>query len=303
MKITNKAGLPEALVNAVRNDSYNRGKSDISVTQLIDSPYIRFLRKQHREELEEDVADRIWSLMGQSIHTILERANLSGLVEQRLFVDIGTTERPLILSGQFDHLENGILTDYKMTSVWAVIYGKADWGRQLNVLAYMCRVKGMEVKKLQIVAILRDWSKSKVGKDDNYPNTQVVAIPIEMWTPERQEEYILERKNAHFYESNPCTDEERWAKPGKFAVMKKGRKSALRLLDSTDEAHKWVADNFPDSALAILPTSPEKLPKDTLYINQRPATYGRCESYCNVSKFCPVWQEYIKKLSPDREAA
>ena len=276
MKLTNKIGLPDALVNAVRNDGYSRGQSDISVTQLIDSPFIRHLRQQHADELTEDVSDRIWSLMGQSIHTILERANLTGLVEQRLFVEINGHK----LSGQFDHLENGVLTDWKMTSVWSVVYGKTEWGKQLNVLAYLCRLKGLTVNSLQIVAILRDWSKSKAGKEDNYPDTQVVTIPITMWTPERQEEYVLERINAHFHDGTiPCTDDERWVKPGKFAVMKKGRKSALRLLDSKDEAEKWIVENGEGTEIV-----------------ERPATFNRCELYCNVNQFCPVWKEYMAKL-------
>ena len=273
MKLTNKIGLPEALVNAVRNDGYSRGAADISVTQLIDSPFIRHLRQQHASELTEDVSDRIWSLMGQSIHAILERANLSGLVEQRLFADVAGKK----LSGQFDHLENGVLTDWKMTSVWAVVYGKPDWGKQLNVLAYLCRLKGLTVNSLQIVAILRDWSKSKAGKEDNYPDTQVVTIPITLWTPERQEEYVLERINAHFHDGTPpCTDDERWVKPGKFAVMKKGRKSALRLLDSKEEAEKWVVENGEGTEIV-----------------ERPATFNRCELFCNVNQFCPVWQQVM----------
>ena len=273
MKLTNKIGLPEALVNAVRNDGYSRGQSDISVTQLIDSPFIRHLRQQHAAELTEDVSDRIWSLMGQSIHAILERANLTGLVEQRLFVEINGHK----LSGQFDHLENGVLTDWKLTSVWAVVYGKTEWGKQLNVLAYLCRLKGLTVNSLQIVAILRDWSKSKAGKEDNYPDTQVVTIPITLWTPERQEEYVLERINAHFHDGTiPCTDDERWVKPGKFAVMKKGRKSALRLLDSKEEAEKWVVETGEGTEIV-----------------ERPTTFSRCELYCNVNQFCPVWQQVM----------
>ena len=290
MKLTNKAGLPEALVNAVRNDGYSRGQSDISVTQLIDSPFIRHLRQQHADELTEDVSDRIWSLMGQSIHTILERANLTGLVEQRLFVEINGHK----LSGQFDHLENGVLTDWKLTSVWAVVYGKTEWGKQLNVLAYLCQLKGLTVNSLQIVAILRDWSKSKAGKEDNYPDTQVVTIPITLWTPERQEEYIKERLGLHFSETViPCSDEERWVKPGKFAVMKKGKKSALRLLDSEKEAEAWCMDNA-DAGVNITTGLLEM--SNGITIVERSATFNRCELYCNVNQFCPVWKEYMAKL-------
>ena len=59
--ITNKHGLPEALVRAVRNDPYTGG-GDISVTKLIDSPQRRQLWRQHEADIEEDVSERIWSL-------------------------------------------------------------------------------------------------------------------------------------------------------------------------------------------------------------------------------------------------
>ena len=35
MKITNELGLPEPLVDAVRNDGYTKGNADFSVTGLI----------------------------------------------------------------------------------------------------------------------------------------------------------------------------------------------------------------------------------------------------------------------------
>jgi hypothetical protein len=54
MKITNRFNLPEVFENFVRADKYTRGKSDISVTQLIDSPSIRIKRQQFEDYLEMD---------------------------------------------------------------------------------------------------------------------------------------------------------------------------------------------------------------------------------------------------------
>ena len=283
MNLTNKSGLPEALLSAVRNDSYSRGNSDISVTQLIDSPMIRRLRAKHKDEIEEDVADRIWALLGQSVHTILERANLGGLVETRVF----WTFDEIKLSGQFDHLENGILTDWKMTSVWSVIYGKTSWGSQLNVLDYLCGLNSHKVEKLQVVAVLRDWQKSKAN-EEGYPNNQVVVVPVKRWSTQEQEKYIVDRLRLHFYSEPTCSDLERWVKSGKFAVMKKGKKSALRLLDSEKEAETWCMDNA--FAGVDITTGLLAMPMG-ITIVERPTSFGRCENYCNVSKFCPVWNK------------
>ena len=41
MKITNKTGLPDSFLNFARDDKYTKGKADISVTTLIDSPRVQ----------------------------------------------------------------------------------------------------------------------------------------------------------------------------------------------------------------------------------------------------------------------
>jgi hypothetical protein len=84
MQLTNRLNLPDALVAAIANDSYVGG-GDISVTKLIDSPQIRTLGRKYKDSIVVDVSERIWALMGQAVHTVLERANTSAVVEQRLF--------------------------------------------------------------------------------------------------------------------------------------------------------------------------------------------------------------------------
>ena len=64
MKYTNKFNLPESIVNAVKRPSYSRGKSTISVTQLINSPQIVALREKHSDDIEVDVSDQVWALFG-----------------------------------------------------------------------------------------------------------------------------------------------------------------------------------------------------------------------------------------------
>ena len=73
--ITNKHGLPQSIVDAVANDPYVGG-GDISATKLIDAPQIMQLTRQHKDQITVDVSDRVWSLFGQAIHTMLERAGL-----------------------------------------------------------------------------------------------------------------------------------------------------------------------------------------------------------------------------------
>ena len=73
MNITNKFGLPQPFVDFIKNDKYNRGDADISVTSLIDSPRVALMRQKHKDEIEIDAIDQIGSLFGNSVHAILDR--------------------------------------------------------------------------------------------------------------------------------------------------------------------------------------------------------------------------------------
>src|SRR6202142_1696526 len=99
MKYTNKQNLPQPIVKAVTNDSYNSGDCDISVTSLLKPPQMLALERLHKDDLEEDVSDRIWSLLGQVIHGILERAEETAVAERRLYIDIFPTGKCLKWEG------------------------------------------------------------------------------------------------------------------------------------------------------------------------------------------------------------
>jgi hypothetical protein len=295
MRLTNHANLPAAIVNAVKNDPYDAGACDISVTKLIGPPQIRVLERKHRDELEEDVSDRIWSLIGQIGHGILERAETAALTEQRLFADINGWR----LSGQFDRLtidDDGTLSDYKFTSVWAVADGaKPEWEAQLNVLRWLAAENGYPViRQLSIIAILRDWSKGKAKQGEPYPQHQVKVVPVRLWSLEDARQYIQARIALHKLaeeceaHSDPlprCTEEERWEKPTTFAVRKPGRKTAIKLYDNEDDA------------LAHVNTVPLG------YVEYRQGESVRCADYCAVAPFCAQRRFELELREQDKAAA
>lgn len=77
MQTTNKKNLNEAIVRAVQRDWYSGAgeERDYSVTQLLNPVKIVHLMKRHKSEIQEDVSDKLWLLMGSAMHAILERAN------------------------------------------------------------------------------------------------------------------------------------------------------------------------------------------------------------------------------------
>ncbi len=277
MNATNQHDLPSWLYRLLSYDTYGRGDmpSDISVTQLIDSPMVRRLRIDHKDAIEEEAVDRLWSVYGTAIHDRAQEANSNSadvIMEKRLYHRIGDK----VLSGQFDIYEpySKNLTDIKVTSAWSVTYGgNSKWEPQLNVLAYLLAQHDYEVKSLTIGAILRDWQRSKAG-DGNYPALPVQLIDIPLWSQPKQLQYIIDRMRMHFDDAPTCSDEERWRSPDKFAVMKEGRKSALRVLDTKDAAERWQVANTREG--------------DGTYIDYRAGAYKRCEAYCSVADFCAI---------------
>ena len=281
---TNDQNLPEPVFKALSEDTYSRGVSNSSVTTLIDSPQVKVLTRQHADDIKEDVADRVWAVLGTAVHNIFEpHADGNYRAEERLKTEVNGWK----ISGAIDIQkteDDGSVTilDYKCTSVWSVIFGKKSWAQQLNMYAFLVRKdKGLTVSGLKIVAILRDWKQSEAFKSD-YPKSPIIEIPIELWTPEEQDAYVLKRVEAHQQAEHdymngdtikPCTDEERWLRPSKWAIKKKGRKRALKLHDTEREAQDHI-----DS----LGAGHE--------IEYRKGEAVRCMKYCPVAAFCPQFQ-------------
>ena len=293
MKITNKSNLPKVIERAVINDPYDSSGSNISTTRLIAPPRIRVLEMRNWDLIEDDVSNRIFSLLGQSVHHILERSKLKvDLAERRLFYKDDKITNGWTLSGQFDLLSRqGDLTDFKVTSAWAALdaltNGKDEWENQLNVLDFLCRKnqktltrykKEVKVKSLNIMAILRDWSKLKVMQSDNYPRKQVVMIPIRRWSEEEQENYVQARiklhQDAEKTDDLPlCTAKERWRKEDSYALMLDNRKTARRVLPTRQDMDKYMKDN-------------KYVEGQGCKVVFRAGEDVRCQHYCSVNQFC-----------------
>jgi hypothetical protein len=260
MRLVNKFGLPEAIVEAVRRDPYNSGGAELTASSMSTPPQIRALWREHADEIEVDVVDEIWKLLGQSIHVILERAGRSEIREKRLHAKIAGAH----ISAQLDTVTYvlGKITEWKLTSVWVVVYGgRSDWIPQMNVQAEVLDRNGREPRELEVVAILRDWSKKRAGEaeavnrqagyvKDGYPLHPVAIFGIPLWEKERRESYIAERvrlnRAAALGDVLECTDEERW-------IRKKGDK----------------------------PT--------------------RCLEWCSVNRWCPTHARYLETLAAKKK--
>ena len=285
MKLTNRTGLPAALVKATSvgmRGSPQQGR--ISVTELIAPPQVRALSQRHWDEITEDVSDRIWAVMGTAVHQVMQHAaHDNTLSEERLVVEIDGWQ----LSGipdLYEDVNGGTLSDWKNVSVWTIVHegdGKPEWEQQVNCYRWLLERHGFPVVHAQIIAFLRDWIIRKAVQEPDYPKEQERVIPVKLWSMEETENYIRGKIVLHQAAADgaiaPCTSEEQWEKPTTYAVMKGLNKRASRVLDSETVAQQWAADNLK--------------PTDKWRIETRPGEQVRCRYYCRVSQFCPQMQK------------
>lgn len=281
MELTNKYGLPQPVVKALTRETYSRGKSNRSITQLIDSPRVRILRKEHDSQISEDVSEKLWAVLGNAVHRMFEdSADETHTTEERLFIDIEGWTISGAIDLQKDHGNGVVVMDYKTTSVWSVIFGKVEWEYQLNCYAALVRrAKGQKVTGLKVIAIMRDWSAREAEFKPDYPKAPIVEIDVPMWTEELQDAYLEGRVRIHQQaefdrltgtELPECSDTERWAKDPTWAVMKKGNKRATKVFDKPEEAHEFASAQGKDFEVVF-----------------RAGENTRCAAnWCRVNEFC-----------------
>ena len=170
-----------------------------------------------------------------------------------------------------------VLQDWKTAKVYEITNGvKPERELQLNVLAYLARLHGHRIDKLEAIFILRDWSKVRASKVGGPP---IVIVQIPLWSEEKALAYITERVALHrgvregTIPLPECSAEDRWADKDKWAVKKPGRKSAVRVLDWEAEAAVFISS------------------KDLKnhYIERRPSESLRCQFYCSAAPVCSQW--------------
>ena len=291
MRITNRLGLPQPIVEVQSADNYSKGNADFSVTELIDAPRQQQLIKRHAHEITVDCIDLIYQFDGKAVHALLEGAEVSedvGLIEHRLDVQVGG----YTVSGASDYydVQRGGIQDYKRVSTWEVVMGiKEERHKQLNLYAHLARENGWIVNGLEIVYLFRDWSEARSVREPDYPKDRAMRVEIPLWHPSETLLYLENRESLHAQASTSsddslplCTKEERWEDDTTYAVMKHGNKRAIAATDKDGRkfatnaaANQWVQNNRAHAT--------------QVYIEMRAGEPRRCLKFCQAAPYCNQW--------------
>jgi hypothetical protein len=268
-KLTNKLNYPSPIVRAVRENFHKPEEGIFGITSLCDSPTVRHYRINAWDDIVVDADDFLWAMFGTAFHQYLSKyVDSRAASEESLIMRLGDA----VVRGQLDMREQGILSDFKVTSAWSFVFGKESWHQQLNMYSLLCEANDRPINRLFIQAFLRDWTQTNAWRySPQYPKKKFFKVEIPLWSKERRMQFVRDRLADHKKGPRPCTAEERWQAPTKWAVMKQGVKTARKVCDTQDDAKAWIG---------------KQKNADKLSIIKRPGGCRRCSDYCFVRSVC-----------------
>lgn len=319
MKYTERNDIPALIIDAIKDPYYERelgeyldriGKKTkgkiISSTTLPMPPRARILRQRYDDEIVVDPVDGcFWKLLGNTVHNILEHHSRPGdIVERRMGMDMDVKIRgrmnKIHLHCKPDIISDGVMLDYKLTSVYAVMRGeKFEHHAQLNVNRFIASKNGIEVKALGNVFLFRDYKPSMVREGSDYPKSHIVQVDVPIWSDEKVIEYITERITLHFESERvsderlpECTEAERWTNPPIYKAIKidkdgKPQSKAKFKSESMIELEEWMNHDNNAFERAKDPATKKVMP-DVPDIS-RPIKY-HVETVLGKSARCGVWE-------------
>jgi len=227
-----------------------------------------------------DITDLVSARMGSAIHTIAEEAwlnkdniktALTAMGTANLFSkfvvnpdgEVGDNEIPVyveqrhettvgdyIISGKYDLVLDGTLSDYKSTSVWTYIYDSnaMKYTQQGSIYKWLAPDRITD-NKVSIQFIFTDWSAANAARDSKYPQSRVLTRDYPLWSTDRTENYIKDKlQDVTSLLDKPqeqlpqCTSEELWESATKYKYFKNpDAQRATKNFDSLDEANIRLA--------------------------------------------------------------
>lgn len=209
IKITNKTNLPLPIVMYLLNDDYdyNNNPKVFSATTLLKPTKKTILSSAVARDpnvtVTMDVEDRFAAIRGQNIHKAIEESwdlakaervakDLGMFVpsveqEERLQAELEVDGETYWVSGKFDAIIDGIISDWKNESVYA--FGDEDKLRerryQLSIYAWLCVKNGKDVNTTlgRFYSIFQDWSRAtyeKAKDPSKYPSQRMLPVDVDL---------------------------------------------------------------------------------------------------------------------------
>lgn len=265
-KYSEKSNVPLALAVFLATDYYDKQSDDvISVTTLI-KPVRQIILRNRVNKLDissenSDINTQIplsnmmASRIGTAVHDGIERAwrdNYQQAMQELGYpdnvinkiainpIDV-TNVIPIYLeqrtnkaigkytiSGKFDFISEGVVQDFKTSSVYAYKYqsSNASYKAQGSIYRWL-NPKIITKDELHIHYIFKDWSSKSATNDPTYPQAPFITQKIPMMSIQETEQYIIDKLiqiekfiDAADADIPLCSDEDLWRTEPVFKYYK-----------------------------------------------------------------------------------
>lgn len=281
---SNQTELPTPIAVWLAHETYDKAEAGLSATSLL-KPIRQVILSQRVPEGEgiTDVSALIKSRIGTAIHDAIEHAWISDKLQDTLR-SLGASEKsvkrvvvnpesidgpayPIYLevrsskevlgarvSGKFDFIENGKLTDFKTTSTFAYTSGNKDEDYIMQGSIYRWLNPDIITDEfMDICFIFTDWQKNRyLASPQNYPKSQIISRSFKLHSAAFVQSYVEERvRQLKYYEDKPeavlpeCTDKELWRKEDTFKYYKNPQKTSKSTanFDNLNDANQRFLDD------------------------------------------------------------
>ncbi|RKZ80227.1 MAG: hypothetical protein DRQ35_02660 [Gammaproteobacteria bacterium] len=307
--ITNDHDLPLSIAIWLLHDEYdyNPDPNVISVTGLLKPVKSIILSRRTPTTPEMDLMDLVPSRTGTALHTAVERAwdspkfeeglkkmGYSDDVIQRMVINplmLEEGDLPIYMeqraeaqfgkykiSGKFDFVLDGVIEDFKSTSVWAWIFQSnvQKFIEQGSIYRYLNQDKITE-DYMNITYIFTDWSKSSATQKKEYPQSRIKQQKLQLMSIQETEQFIKDKlriidnlATADQAQLPDCTKEELWQSDSVWKYYKDPNKTTRS------------TKNFDNAAGAYARLSTDGNVGSVIEVKGQVKACG----YCNVASIC-----------------
>lgn len=281
MQYTNDHKINIAFLPWLLKDDYDfiPAAKTISVTTLL-RPIRQIVLSQRITNTSTDVSDLIASRLGSTIHESIEQAWLSGAYKKLhllgynkdildrvvinpepskvnisdipVYIEQRTTKKLAgwTVSGKFDVIFDGVLSDIKTTSTYAYLTDSKDEDYQIQLSSYYWLNQNKITSSIaQLCMLFTDWQRYKVKQNPDYPKHRLATKEIKLMSPNHIEAWLTERiklleQELEKDEPMECTEKDLWLPKPVFAYYSNPLKMdrATKLFDSVNEANLYCAE-------------------------------------------------------------
>ena len=307
--ISNDHGLPLSIAIWLLHDDYdyNPDPNVISVTGLLKPVKSIILSRRTPTSPDMDLMDLVPSRTGTALHTAVEKAWNSpklkaGLkkmgypdsVIKRMIINPTTLEEEDIpiymeqraeaqfgkykISGKFDFVLDGVIEDFKSTSVWSWIFQSnvQKFIEQGSIYRYLNQDK-VTADYMNITYIFTDWSNTSARQKGDYPQSRIKQQKLQLMSIAETEKFIMDKLHiidtlatADQAQLPECTKEELWQSESVWKYYKDPNKTT-RSTKNFDNAAGAYARLSIDGNVGI--------------VKEVPGQVKAC-GYCNVASIC-----------------